>query len=315
MNPLLASAAAWYGAAWELRRALHARGVLRPERVAARVVSIGNLTVGGTGKTTLALHLGGVLARLGEDFAIVCRRYRPGPAGFGDEELMYARAFGAARVYAGNMKRDLARRAASDGHRVVLVDDGFSHWQLERDVNLVLLDATDPWGGGQLLPAGRMREPRRALQRADAVIVSRVRHEKDAAAVIADVLRFAPAALGAAGRHAIIGVRSRGGEVAPPGTRVWIVTATGNPQAVEHSALEAGLDVAGMSRYRDHHWFRPGEMSAERARAGRAGAQVLVTSKDAVRWPDADRDVLVLEVEWQWLAGQSAIESAIAGPR
>lgn len=314
MNPLLTGAAAVYGAAWELRRALHASGVLRPERVAARVVSIGNLTVGGTGKTTLALYLGGLLARRSEDFAIVCRRYRPGPAGFGDEELMYARAFGRERVYAGTVKRDLARQAASDGHRIVLLDDGFSHWQLERDVNLVLLDASDPWGGGYLLPAGRMREPRRALQRADAVIVSRVERDADVAGLIAEALRFAPAAHGAAGRHAITGVRSRAGDGAGRGTRVWIVTATGNPAAVEHSAIEAGLEVAGMSRYRDHHWFRAGEVRAERSRAAGAGARVLVTSKDAVRWPDADRDVLVLEVEWRWIAGGPAIESAMYGP-
>ncbi len=313
MNALLKGAAAAYGAAWELRRVFYARGWRRPERVAARVVSIGNLTVGGTGKTTLALHLGRMLADRGAGFAIVCRRYRPGPAGHGDEELMFAQTFGAARVYAGSVKRDLARRAAADGHAVVLVDDGFSHWQLERDVNLVLLDAQDPWGGGHLLPAGRLREPRRALQRADAVIVSRVARESDAAALIAAGLRYAPAARGAAGRHRVTGVRSRAGMEAERGARVWIVTATGNPMAVECSAREAGLEVAGVSRYRDHHWFSVGEVRAERSRAAAAGARVLVTSKDGVRWPLADAEVLTLEVAWEWLVGGAAIEASIEG--
>ena len=313
MNAVLAAAAAGYGAAWELRRMFYARGWRRAERVAAQVVSIGNLTVGGTGKTTLTLHLGRMLAGRGAGFAIVCRRYRPGPAGYGDEELMFTQAFGAARVYAGTVKRDLARRAAADGHAVVLVDDGFSHWQLERDVNLVLLDAQDPWGGGRLLPAGRLREPRRALQRADAVIVSRVAAESDAQALIAEGLRYAPAARGAAGRHRVTGVRSRAGVEAGHGARVWIVTATGNPFAVERSAREAGLVVAGVSRYRDHHWFSAREVRAEQARAAAAAARVLVTSKDGVRWPLADPEVLVLEVAWEWLAGGAQIEAAIDG--
>ena len=312
MNGLRAGAAAAYGAAWELRRTLYARGWRRPARVAARVVSIGNLTVGGTGKTTLTLHLARMLATCGADFAVVCRRYRPGPAGAGDEELMYQQAFGASRVYAGDVKRDLARRAAADGHAVVLVDDGFSHWQLERDLNLVLLDAQDLWGGGRLLPAGRLREPRRALQRADAVIVSRVGPNEDPAALIAEGLRHAPAAHGAAGRHRVTGVRSRAGAQPARGARVWIVTATGNPAAVERSAREAGLYVAGMSRYRDHHWFTASELRAAHARAAAAGAMVLVTSKDAVRWPDGDADVLVLDVAWEWIVGGTAIEARIA---
>jgi tetraacyldisaccharide 4'-kinase len=312
-TPLLGAASALYGVGWELRRRLYARGTFRPERVGARVVSVGNMTVGGTGKTTLTLHLAHRLARAARPFAVVCRRYRPGPEGVADEEMLYVEAFGRERVYAGASKLALARNAARDGRSVILVDDGFSHWPLARDVNLVMLDARDPWGGGRLLPAGRLREPHRALQRADAVILTRVDDGQAGAAALAAVARHAPAALLAAGRHRVIGVRPLGAEPAPGAeARVWIVTATGNPRAVVLSAMEAGLAVAGCSRYRDHHWFRPHEVKRELARARAAHAAVLVTPKDAVRWPrQAGSGVLVLEVEWEWVAGGAAIERMV----
>jgi tetraacyldisaccharide-1-P 4'-kinase len=90
----------------------------------------------------------------------------------GDHEMMepllrmYRDALGGGRAVAGSSKRDLAQAAAASGARLVLVDDGFSHWPLARDVDVVMRDATDLWGGGALLPAGRMRAPRRGSARA-----------------------------------------------------------------------------------------------------------------------------------------------------
>src|SRR5262249_32214250 len=162
-------------ALWETRRRGYAAGWFSPHRVGARVVSIGNLTAGGTGKTTLTLHLATRAAALGRRAVVVCRNYRPGPQGRGDEELLYANALGADRVRAGVRKRRLAAEAARSGAELILVDDGFSTWSLARDLDLVLLDRNDLWGGERLLPAGWLREPRRALQRAQIVVVSRLR--------------------------------------------------------------------------------------------------------------------------------------------
>src|SRR5262249_9530287 len=161
-------------AAWEARRRVYAAGWKRPTAVDARVVSVGNLTIGGTGKTTLTLRLARRLAGEAVDVAGGGRRYGPGRARLGAAQRRHTGARGAERVYGGTRKLELARRAARDGRRVILVDDGFSHWPLARDLDLVLLEARDPFGGDQLLPLGRLREPHRALQRADAVIVSRV---------------------------------------------------------------------------------------------------------------------------------------------
>ncbi|MFM7230659.1 MAG: tetraacyldisaccharide 4'-kinase [bacterium] len=301
------------GVAWELRRGAYQRGWAMPERVAARVVSIGNLSVGGAGKTTLVLHLAAQLRAAGERVAVVTRRYRPGPGGAGDEELMYRAALGDGAVYAGDSKRDLARRAAADGAGCVLVDDGFSHWPLARDLDVVLLDRTDLWGGGALLPAGRLREPLRALQRAGVVVVSRLGADEDPAPWLAEVARRAPAAFVAAARHQPDGVRTLDGEGIAPSGAARVLTATGNPEAVAASAREAGYGPVTLAAYRDHHWFSLAEAVREHAAAG--PGTLLLTAKDAVRWPaGAPRArVAVLGTRWRWVSGGSTVERMVRG--
>jgi tetraacyldisaccharide 4'-kinase len=312
---LLDAAAALYGAAWEARRRAYASGLLAPRPVGARVVSVGNLTVGGTGKTTLTLHLARLALARGVDAAVVCRRYRPGPGGFGDEERLYASALGGPRVAAGSDKRALAARTAAAGRELVLVDDGFSHWPLARDLDIVMIDAQDPWGGGRLLPAGRLREPRRALQRAGVVVVSRLAPGEPVAPHLEDVRRYAPGAVLAAGRHRVSGVRALDGRSGEASGAVRVVTATGNPDAVGRTAREAGFEVTRLSSYRDHHWFGEREAHAEIEAARRDGARVLLTAKDEVRWPPSARtpEVLVLEVTWEWVAGGTAVERRVLG--
>jgi tetraacyldisaccharide 4'-kinase len=307
---LKSAAASMFAAAWEARRRAYAAGWRTPYRVDARVVSIGNLAVGGTGKTTLTLSLARAAHAARLDVAVVCRRYRPGPAGRGDEELLMAAALGEERVYAGGSKWRLARRAAAMGRRLVLVDDGFSHWRLERDLDIVLLDAEDPWAGG-LLPAGRSREPRRALQRADVVVVSHARDTEHAAAALRALSPWAPAARGAAGRHRIAGVRDLEGRPRAAAGPARVVTATGNPRAVVRSAATAGFSPVHDSPYRDHHWFTGTEARRELAAARAAGATLLLTAKDAVRWPIADARVAVLEVEWEWLLGGAEVVTEV----
>jgi tetraacyldisaccharide 4'-kinase len=324
VNRLLRAAAAVYETGWEIRRRCYAQGLLEPKRVAARVVSVGNLTVGGTGKTTLTLRLARAAIAARRDPAVVCLDYRPGPAGVSDETLLFRAALGEARVFHGPRKLEAARAAATAGHDPVLVDDGFSHWRLARDLDLVLLDYADPWGGGRLLPAGRMREPHRALQRADWLVLTRVPPGAPDPKRLEELRRYAPAARLAAGRHRIVGVRQLGegtdaaadsattsGARARP-VRVRVVSATGNPDAVAASASESGLSVVEQSRYLDHHWFSASEARSELAAAARAGAVVLLTAKDAVRWPLAPTpEVWVLEVEWEWVEGGAELERAV----
>ena len=96
---------------------------------------------------------------------------------------------------------------------------------------------------------------------------------------------------------------------------VRVVTATGNPAAVAHSAREAGFDVRGLAAYRDHHWWTREQASAELTQAQREGARVLITAKDRVRWPLPLEAVGVLEVEWEWVRGEPEVVRALEGCR
>ncbi len=320
MRAGLASAgASLYGAAWDARRGAYARGWLRPRRVPTRVVSLGNLTVGGTGKTTLTIHLARLARREGIRCAVVCRDYRPDPAGMSDEAYLYRQELagsGEDAVFVGPRKAERAAAAGKAGFALVLVDDGFSTWSLERDLDVVLLDARDLWGGGALLPSGRLREPRRALQRAEVVVVSRLAPGEDPAPLLAEVRAYAPAARLAAGRHALREVAPLFPAQLPPATRrVRVVTGTGNPQSVATTAREAGLEVVALSPYRDHHWFTAREARRELEQARREGAAVLLTAKDAVRWrlPADPTPVLVLRVSWEWVTGGETVERLVLG--
>lgn len=319
IRAIAVAGASLYGAAWEARRSAYARGWLRPRRVPTRVVSIGNLTVGGTGKTTLTLHLARRARERGLQCAVVCRDYRADPTGMSDEAYLYREALeqdGATVVFVGRRKVERAAAAAAAGSTLTLVDDGFSTWSLERDLDLVLLDARNLWGGGALLPAGRLREPRRALQRAEVVVISRLAIRQDPAPLLAAARRVAPAALLAAGRHAPRAIEPliAGGPV-PPHCRVRVVTGTGNPEAVAATAREAGLEVVARASYRDHHWFTEAEAAAEARAAEREQATVLVTEKDAVRWRRGAPQVpaLVLRVAWEWAQGGEAVERVVMG--
>lgn len=296
---------------WEWRRARYASGRRVQTSVGARVVSIGNLSVGGAGKTTLVLHLARALQQDGVRVGVVTRRYRPGPSGCGDEELLYREALGGEAVFAGRSKLELAQQAAAHGCELVLVDDGFSHWPLARDLDVVLLDRTDPWGGGRMLPGGLLREPIRALQRAGLVIVSRLGADEDPAPFLDEVRRRAPAARCAVARHEPDGVVALADEAIVPRGPARVLTATGNPQAVAASAREAGYSPVTLAAYRDHHWFTRAE--AEREHAAAQGGVLLLTAKDAVRWPEGAprQGVAVLRTRWRWVVGGDEAERLV----
>ncbi|HYJ47792.1 MAG TPA: tetraacyldisaccharide 4'-kinase, partial [Pyrinomonadaceae bacterium] len=183
---ILAPLGALFNAATRLRRALYKRGALRVQKVGAPIISVGNITTGGTGKTPLVEWVARAVAADGRRPCILTRGYgrdnakrqvivsdgerilsdaREG----GDEPLQLAETLlGVAAVISDADRAAAARFALENlGSEVFILDDGFQHLRVERDLDLVAVDATNPWGGGHLLPRGRLREPLRELARAD----------------------------------------------------------------------------------------------------------------------------------------------------
>ncbi|HTQ96161.1 MAG TPA: tetraacyldisaccharide 4'-kinase, partial [Candidatus Acidoferrum sp.] len=175
--PLLVRLLLWpfsilYGGLTQIRAWLYTRGILKQKRLSRPVISVGNLTVGGTGKTPMVIWLAERLLAQGKRVAILSRGYK-GSAGTSDEiELMKFRLQGRAKFGVGPDRYEQGKKLEPDVD-LFLLDDGFQHLQLARDANILLLDATQPLGKQTMLPTGRLREPMTAIFRADILIFTR----------------------------------------------------------------------------------------------------------------------------------------------
>jgi tetraacyldisaccharide 4'-kinase len=306
-----------YGWALARKNAEFASGRRRVERLRWPVVSVGNLSVGGSGKTPVVMRLAELLAHAGVAVDVLSRGYgrsartvaQVDPAGdaktFGDEPLLIAHRtgvpvfVGASRFAAGTLAESVAARETEP--RVHLLDDGFQHRRLARAVEIVLLHRTD--FDSALLPAGRLREPLSALERADIVIL----REEDAV-YEAEARRWA-------GPDTLFWRVQRKISVAVPEGPVVAFCAIARADEFFAKLVEAGLQIATVRAWRDHHPYTPADLRNLGRLAERSGAKAFVTTaKDAVRLEDAWRKELsaampltVAELEVRFEAESEAI--------
>jgi tetraacyldisaccharide 4'-kinase len=310
VTALLAPLGAVFGGATALRASLYDRGLLARTRLVSPVISVGNLAVGGRGKTPLVELTATLLRDAGRPVAVLSRGYGGAFRGeilvvgdgarvlaeaaeAGDEPVMLARALPGVVVAVG---RDRARagRALENalGPRVFVLDDGFQHLRLARDLDVVCVDADDL--RARPLPAGTLRERLSALGRAHLIAVSG--EDEVAAGAAADALsqRFGPAR--------VLRVRRRpggffdlAGASVPIPARAFLLTGIARPARVATDLLAQGTTVTGHAAFPDHHRFHPGEVESVLRQAETSGADAVVTTaKDAVRLPAATNALPVL---------------------
>jgi tetraacyldisaccharide 4'-kinase len=291
-----------YGRLAALRVAAYERGLLPRTRLSGPVISVGNLGVGGSGKTPVVQRVAEILREEGLPVAVLSRGYRGsfrGEALFvseggtllasaaeaGDEPVMLARALPGVAVAVGR-RRDRVGRAveARLGRRVHVLDDGFQHLRLARDLDLLCLDVADL--EDRPLPAGRLREGPRAAARADLVLLTRLEAASESGLCALED-RLGRARTFRVHRRAA-GFASLAGGPAPAPAAAFLLAAIARPERLEADVRAAGVRVVGRSFFRDHHAFRAHELAAVQAQARSAGADALVTTaKDAVRLPAA----------------------------
>jgi tetraacyldisaccharide 4'-kinase len=304
-----------YEAIVRLRACAYRNGVLRPRRLDGVVISVGNLTTGGTGKTPMVLWIAQRLLAEGKSTGILTRGYggRTTAAGSTSDEvqLLQSRLGDSVAFGVGADRFARGRELEKRGVKWFVLDDGFQHQKLKRDVDIVLIDATNPFGGGLLLPTGRLREPRSALSRADIVAITRsehapaieaaVRRESDAPIFYAraqfDGILPEPAAQYAT--PAELAARRSGGEGGSPvllhvqQSRLFVFCGIGNPSAFLADVRDWNYKIVGHKFLPDHHRYTARDMQAIEAEAIRANATVLVcTEKDVFNLPDAPRGSL-----------------------
>jgi tetraacyldisaccharide 4'-kinase len=306
-----------YRAGLALRMMAYRVGLFKIRRLNRPVISVGNLTVGGTGKTPLVMFIAERLLDRGWTPSILTRGYRrtvggmvtlapqagrrADPRAVGDEAALLAAALPKVPiVISGNRHR--AGRMAEERHTtdVHLLDDGFQHWALARAVDIVTIDVTQDFSSGLLLPAGRFREPRSALRRADIVVLTRTD--------LADPTGHREMVAGL-NPHAEIYesvIELRGWLDARDGSpaardqmqtrRALAFCGIGNPQAFFASLRHWGIQVAAESAFRDHYRYGLGDLHRLERRARAAGAEMMVTTeKDLANFPREWRlDVAVM---------------------
>ena len=292
-----------YRGAIAARNRLYDGGVLKQEKLPRPVISVGNLTVGGTGKTPTVIFLANLFKEKGRRPAVLSRGYG-GKAHFpvnvvsdgnrilmgwseaGDEPILIARAAPGIPVLTGS-RRFLTGRAAVEkfGADVLILDDGFQHRSLFRDIDMVLLDAARPVGNGFLLPRGPLREPPDALLRADILL-------RTGDAVNGEPLREAASLPSFRAIHKpqelVAGGTGRMETVAAlSGQKVFAFAGIGSPEAFRRSLTDLGAAVAGFRAFPDHHPYDLSDIERLRRLAARSGAaRIVTTEKDGIRLVD-----------------------------
>lgn len=329
--PLLAPLGWLYLRASALHHGLYDRHLRRPGKLEIPVVSVGNLTAGGTGKTPMTLWLAENLAGRGRRVGVVSRGYGgvrradplvvargpeilAGPEQAGDEPVMIARRKAAACVVVGRDRLEAGRMARQAGAELVILDDGFQHRRLHRDFDLLLVDAADPWGGGRGLPAGLLREPVSAVRRADAVVLTRCEAALAASKDPVEPEQLPPALASAlapldprrrppvfASTHVFLDMLAPDGQTQDVkqmrGQRVLAVSAIARPESFAALLESLGLRVVEHLAWPDHHRFDGSDAAEIVAVAGKRRARWIVTTeKDAVRWPTGAPRPTVLRV-------------------
>lgn len=272
-----------YGAATRLRAQAYAKRILHQRRLDGTVISVGNLTVGGTGKTPMVLWIAERLIGEGKKTGILTRGYRGEASANGStsDEVRLLRARLGDRVLfgIGENRWVRGRELSEGGVEWFILDDGFQHLQLARDVEVVLIDATNPFGGGHLLPAGRLREPRSALRRADIVVITRADH----APALEVIIRHHTAAPIFYARTELGSISSAHAGDPPDATarerKLFAFCAIGNPKAFLEDLRAWGFDIVGHAFFQDHHRFSPGDIEMIEGRAKAAGATTLICSE------------------------------------
>ncbi|MBK8267639.1 MAG: tetraacyldisaccharide 4'-kinase [Planctomycetes bacterium] len=327
-----------YGFIIRLRNLYYASISAASRRVDAPVISIGNITVGGTGKTPMAARIARLLMDRGRNVAILSRGYKgrpvqpadasadsPAPPWSleSDEALVLQRRCPNATIVIDANRVAGAKAAREAGCDALVLDDGFQHRRLARDLDIVLIDATQPFGHGWMLPRGLLREPPSSLARAGVIVLTRSDEieQSDRMLLLSTLRRCSKGRPLVQAVHRITGFQDVTGRLLPgqdPGAvQAVIFAGVANFESFRRAVERIGVKAVAAYEYPDHHDYSDEEMTAicDVALALEANA-VVTTEKDAVklvnRWPDKTCRLLVLHLEIEFLEdGGRIIESAI----
>ncbi|MDP2941247.1 MAG: tetraacyldisaccharide 4'-kinase [Candidatus Omnitrophota bacterium] len=274
---------------------------LRPCRLPCKVISVGNITLGGTGKTVLVEYIAQFLGQQGHKVAILSRGYKRKTTDYrlrttdyetmGDEPYMLQKRLPNVPVIVDSDRIRGAQRAVSEfGADTVILDDGFQQWKIKEDLEIAAIDARNPFGNRRLLPRGILREPVSSLRRADVIVLTKLNLTAPALELKGYLQRLNPIALIIGSRHEPKGFYPFGNaeELLSPqslqGKNVVVFSGIADPGSFEQLIRSLGMSIALSFRFSDHHEYSPAEIAEiTRQARGKAVAAMITTEKDAAR--------------------------------
>ena len=311
-----------YAMAVRLRNAAYRRGWLHSERAPVPVVSVGNLTAGGTGKTPCVEYVARFYRGLDRRVAILSRGYG-GAGGRNDEALVLEENLPDVPHLQGADRVALARTAVAELESEVLVlDDGFQHRRLARDLDMVLVDVTAPWGHGHLLPRGLLREPPSSLRRAGIIVLTRCDQTpaEQRERLRQTIARIAPHVPVIETTHRPVELSNSDGQSAPLDILRDGPTAAfcglGNPEAYRRTLLDWGAQPLDFRVYPDHHAYSRADVEELQRWANGlpVGSSVVTTQKDLVKLRLCrlgDRPLWCLRIRLRIESGQDVLDGRL----
>jgi tetraacyldisaccharide 4'-kinase len=300
-----------YGVAMKTRRALYRSGQLHVHELGAPVISVGNLTTGGTGKTPLVAWIARELAQSGQRVCILTRGYGRRSAGTrvvvsdgveiisdaaqaGDEPLLLAETLkGLAAVISDADRVSAARWAVEHlNSGVFVLDDGFQHLRVDRNLNILTIDATNPWGNRKLLPAGILRESLSEMKRAECIVITRADDPNRTEELRREIAAQTHGSPIFSSRMRLSSMRAVRDEIGQPlidreeirALRIAAFCGLGNPESFFSLLQRGGYELAHTQIFRDHHEYTQSDIDRIARESVARGAQgLLTTAKDEVK--------------------------------
>ena len=318
-----------YLAVLNTRNALYKNGIVKSTRLPVKVISIGNITTGGTGKTPLVEFSVKYISKTGKKVAILSRGYGGNNSSqesneiVNDECLALRENLQDVPVLAGKDRVKSGEKAISDfGVDCVILDDGFQHFKLMRDLDIVVIDALNPFGGGKLIPRGSLREPLKNLKRADLFIISHCNqsNEQTIKSIYTRLNRINKDTPVCESIHSPVHIDNiMDGSIMETewlkGKRIYALSAIGNPESFVFTLNKLEADLIRHRVFRDHHNFTQAEIDQVISEAQSLGAEaIVVTQKDMVKIRKMnikDANILSLKIEIQITKGMELYKEAI----
>ncbi|MCK4401488.1 tetraacyldisaccharide 4'-kinase [bacterium] len=320
---------------------MYSRNLLKKRKLSSRVISVGGITLGGVGKTPVVELLVNMLIKKGKKVAVLSRGYRRVEESeiklvsngkeilcdveeAGDEPYLLAKNLKNTVVFAGK-NRYKTGKIAEESFNIdtVVLDDGFQHWRLHRDINIVVINASSPFGNGYIFPRGNLREPYKRLKRADCFIITKTDMIKDdnLENIKRKLLEINDSAQVITTIHKPVCLENIAGEEQMDiecikGEKVIALSSLGDPVSFENTLEHVGAKIVEKLRYPDHHWYTEDDIDNIQARQKALNAKFIITTqKDAVRLQMIEtQDVAslrVLRIGIEIISGSDRLEKLI----